>query len=440
MDLIKLTRADIVKINHGKRRKLNIFNWKDKVNKAKKDKGEAYEVVRGPRRREVRPALTPPDGSSQCRCAANKKPGCHLDFGDYVRLYESFRKLDGNEQNSKIGSCMQIDRTDSSDRTYSSYKYFLQIGGIRIIQRLLDLHKQHAKTARQKLDDEIQEEQTISVTLDMQKVLFLPRLTCSSYYFKRKLSTFNLDIHLTGTTNATMYLWDETIAGHSSKDIISCLYHYIRSKFNPLKNREIRKFVLWSDRCVGQFNNAYVLLFLKFLVDLKYFTRVEQKFLVTGHSWMSCDRDFGNIELLYRKVLPVVPDDIADIITKARPTNPFSIAKMQQENFFNFNVLREYVNLPNSFQVTKYLWYKIDSSEPNKLLAKEFHESTHWTSFNFIQLRSGGLRNIARRLPKSYSGPILVSKEKAADLRDLMQYIHEPEKFEYYDTITKHIV
>ncbi|CAG7719897.1 unnamed protein product, partial [Allacma fusca] len=35
---------------------------KDKVNKARKDRGEDYEIVRGPRRKEVRPALLPPDG------------------------------------------------------------------------------------------------------------------------------------------------------------------------------------------------------------------------------------------------------------------------------------------------------------------------------------------------------------------------------------------
>ncbi|KAJ8868501.1 hypothetical protein PR048_030029 [Dryococelus australis] len=63
-----------------------------------------------------------------------------------------------------------------------------------------------------------------------------------------------------------------------------------------------RKLTIWSDSCVWQNNNWRVLALYFYLISCKYFTDVHQKFLCSGHSFLSCDRDFILIERKYLKL------------------------------------------------------------------------------------------------------------------------------------------
>ncbi|CAG7725699.1 unnamed protein product [Allacma fusca] len=270
-------------------------------------------------------------------------------------------------------------------------------------------------------------------------VLFVPRLSCSSAYFKRKLSTFNLGIHETGREEASMYLWDETVAEHTSKDVLSCLYKYLKDHFSPLKAGETRHLILWSDRFVGQFNNCYLLLFLKYLVDHKMFTKAEQKLFITGHSWMSCDRDFGLIEKKFVQMNPIVPDDILDVVSAARINNPFKIQKMIRSDFLNFNVLPDYVCLPKQLQVTRYHCFKYESEHPNILFAKSFHNSTEWQKFNLTVKNKFGFARL-RKFPASYTSKLQINRDKGKDLRDLMEKIPDQKKYNFYDELTKFVL
>lgn len=57
-----------------------------------------------------------------------------------------------------------------------------------------------------------------------------------------------------------------------------------------------QKLVVWSDNCVGQNKNKMLLFLWIYLVTKGYFQEINQKFLVSGHSFLSCDRDFAHIE------------------------------------------------------------------------------------------------------------------------------------------------
>jgi hypothetical protein len=64
------------------------------------------------------------------------------------------------------------------------------------------------------------------------------------------------------------------------------------------------------------------------------------KFLVSGHSVLACDQDFGLIEKEKRYHKDIfVPDDWLKVIISAKKRIPFITKKMRKEDFFSFKQL-----------------------------------------------------------------------------------------------------
>jgi len=59
--------------------------------------------------------------------------------------------------------------------------------------------------------------------------------------------------------------------------------------------------VLFSDNCAGQNKNINVVLSLLRHIHEKRFFNITHNFLVPGHSYLPCDRQFGNIERVLSK-------------------------------------------------------------------------------------------------------------------------------------------
>lgn len=129
--------------------------------------------------------------------------------------------------------------------------------------------------------------------MDLEQVIFTPMLTHSDMYYQRQYSNYNFAVHNMTKSQAHMFLWHQIIAKRGSKEVSSCLLNYITTQYKKLQPTEERKLVIWSDRCVGQNNNKTVLSLCMFFIRCGYFTEVHQKFLVTGHSFLPCDRDFA---------------------------------------------------------------------------------------------------------------------------------------------------
>lgn len=89
-----------------------------------------------------------------------------------------------------------------------------------------------------------------------------------------------------GSSRSTMCYWHENIGKRGSTEVVSCILKYIQKHYEPLKPYETRKLILWSDRCPGQNNNWKMVCLSHYLISLKFFTEVNQKFLTTGHSFL----------------------------------------------------------------------------------------------------------------------------------------------------------
>ncbi|KAF0706418.1 Uncharacterized protein FWK35_00027980, partial [Aphis craccivora] len=152
-------------------------------------------------------------------------------------------------------------------------------------------------------------------------------------YYSRQLSCYNFGIHLGDNNTAFMCIWDESIASRGSSEIASCLFEVINKNDNMINRK---KLILWSDNCAGQNKNKTLLVFMLFLVNMGIFDEIIQKFLVSGHSFLACDRDFAIIEKRRRVCTNFAPSDLQKMVRTAKLTNPFQVIPMDENHFFSF--------------------------------------------------------------------------------------------------------
>lgn len=155
-----------------------------------------------------------------------------------------------------------------------------------------------------------------------------------------------------------MYLWSEDTASRGPEEIASCLLHYLE-KLPPT----VTEVVLYSDSCSGQNRNITVSLMLKhFLSRSPNVQKITQKFLVSGHSFNSCTRNFGLIEKESRKHKIIATlDEWASVIEKSKRSIPvFKVTQMKTTDFLSFTELQGMIcNWKKDVGKNKVSWIKM---------------------------------------------------------------------------------
>ena len=154
-------------------------------------------------------------------------------------------------------------------------------------------HKKLAKTAVKLLgkQNNDQDPDLMIISLDLQQTLPCPKLSVNRFYYTRKLWVYNFCIYDVKTKKSHMYLWDESTGGRGADEIASCITVWLRE--NSAGRKKLRVF---CDNCAGQNKNKFIVLMALQQVHQQKLTRVEFIYLVSGHSFLPCDRSFGIIE------------------------------------------------------------------------------------------------------------------------------------------------
>lgn len=143
------------------------------------------------------------------------------------------------------------------------------------------------------------------------------------------------------SVSAYMYVWSENVAGRGAQDIASCIRKHL---LNYLPD-PIEHLTLYSDSCRGQNRNIKMTHMLKHYLASSEIDLIEQKFFLSGHSYNSCDRNFGLIEKERRKHEIVnSPDHWIEIINKTKKKEPtFEVTKMRSNDFFTSQELQKLI-------------------------------------------------------------------------------------------------
>ncbi|KAJ8927711.1 hypothetical protein NQ314_019795 [Rhamnusium bicolor] len=109
---------------------------------------------------------------------------------------------------------------------------------------------------------------------------------------------------------------------------------------------------------------------LVFLVLHQVFDTIEYNFLINGHSFMCCDRDFALIEKRKRVMKAIIPNDLHKVITSAKYDPPFEVVDMSVNGFWDIKEAADtFLNIKN-LNISKAVRIKVDDKNPTVLLIK----------------------------------------------------------------------
>nr|XP_022909003.1 uncharacterized protein LOC111420275 [Onthophagus taurus] len=299
----------------------------------------------------------------------------------------------------------------------------------------LELHHRKAESARTAMKNDHQESQTptsnmCTMAIDLEKVLSLPALTHCQMYYLRQLSCYNLCIHKADNNKGLMFLWHEGISGRGGNEIASCVLKGIKSNITHKK-----QFVIWSDNCCGQNKNKMIVFLWIYLVCNGYADEIQHKFVVSGHSYLSCDRDFAIIEKKRKKAKCEVPMDLCRVICNACDKNSFETTMMQEEDFFNFAKLAQLYLNTTQLEISKVVWIKVSKDNPGRVCTKKtFSDLEPWKITNVFKKNITKNHIVGMNLPQLEMATRL-NNEKKADLKKMIPYLKEENK-QFYRELT----
>ena len=158
------------------------------------------------------------------------------------------------------------------------------------------------------------DEFTVVLYIDLQKVLLSPSIQASAVSYKTKLCCRNYTIYDKKTKQATCYIWSETEADLSSNTFCAMLFAYLTTNLRCINANSI---VIYTDGCPYQNRSVQIINCL--LLYTKLNTKVVvHKYLCNGHTQIEVDSVHAVIERALRTQNVYCPAGYVDIIRNAK--------------------------------------------------------------------------------------------------------------------------
>lgn len=163
------------------------------------------------------------------------------------------------------------------------------------------------------------------------------------------------------------------------------------------------------------------------------YEQVEQKFLVSDHSYLPCDRDFAQIEKRKRVSKAFTPDNIQYMIVNACHKNPFKDLTMQSEDFKDIQKLTDEMLNTTKLKISQVSWIMVNKENSKMVkIRKSFNELEAWTKCNVFK-QGKWIQGILGKLPL-LECKNRISAEKIKNFKDMLDYI--PLKYlSYWETL-----
>lgn len=275
-----------------------------------------------------------------------------------------------------------------------------------------------------------------TLCFDLQQALPTPLLRTSVIFYLRQLWTYNLGVHNMSDDRAYMYLWSENVAGRGADEIISCLMKQVEKIPDTVKN-----VIFYSDSCAGQNKNFAMVTFWLQIIHSGRFESIEHKFLLPGHTYLPCDRDFGLIEKQKKKVQYLyIPEEWIPLIKKARTKSPFDVCWMQVGDFKSMAPVleilkrRQKATTGEPIEFRNIMWMRFEKSCPPLLQYsyKWSHDANEsWKQVDVSKSVRGRPSNAALanttlarlNLPQKYDSPRPIKAAKLRDLKSILEFV-----------------
>ena len=274
---------------------------------------------------------------------------------------------------------------------------------------------------------------TAVVCFDLEKVINLPRANISSFYYKRKLSVFNLTAHCSCDRYGYCAIWCEGTAGRGGNEIASALVSILEKVL--LNNPLIKNIILWSDSCVPQNKNSIMsLAIIKFLKDHPEIGTVTQKFCEPGHS------NIQEVDSIHSQIERSL--DLADIYSPISlirqllrikySKKPLKVVQLTHDKFFDYQKGAKLLNFDGiPYTQLKTIVYSGDEifRVTFKRLRSETDEEVHFVKRKSDRSRKEGKKvqhslPVIKQLGQGKNLPVALKK----DLRSMFKFFPEVDK------------
>ena len=317
--------------------------------------------------------------------------------------------------------------------------------------------KQHTDSAHKATDllraaADDSDDDVMVIAVDLQQTLQCPKMAVNRAYYTRKLWLYNLCIYDVKRKRPHLFLWVESEGGRGADDICSCIHKWLEIHANGRK-----KLKIYADNCAAQNKNKTIVLMALRKIHEQSLSRVDFIYMVSGHSFLPCDRIFGIIEKQIRRVSCLTSPDAYISHIKLSMKKDFDITVMHSGDFLSFSALQNYCKwrtpggpLTGSFRKARQIVVS-DAFPAGYLLKLHYDQHENVGTFMKVMLtekgpgkgRGKGRGRPARRseavlldfdlsvaeIPLRYpAGGILINRDKMNDLQLLLPYLDPPGK------------
>jgi len=224
-----------------------------------------------------------------------------------------------------------------------------------------------------------------------------------------------------------------------SCEVGSSLIHYIENHVPE----SVTKLVIFIDNCSGQNKNLNLCLLCLRYIQRGRFGMIKHYFLVSGHSFLPCDRDFGHVEKALKGKDVFTTPHYIEFMKKCREKNPFEVVEMGPDKFYDLQVLQQVVTKTSLARAGfkdarvfafKYAYKQGMGIQSNYGLLTEKYIKLQKGRGNVFHPSKFFLPGIA--LPLKYPDGVLLQPEKLKDLKYLCKFV-SPEHMPFYNDLFK---
>lgn len=265
------------------------------------------------------------------------------------------------------------------------------------------IHKRRAKKfyTSMKAASENKDEDTCCLCFDFMQNLPLPNIPVQEIFYMRQLWVNVFSIHDLKTNKSKIYMYHEGGANKSPDEVCSMILNYINTEVP----NTVKHLILFSDGPSGQNKNHTVSRFLMNLCDRGMFNTITHKFPVRGHSFSACDRDFGSIKRVLRKLDRIyTPEQYAELVLRASTNNRFKVHKLTTPEVLSFktwwpayykktaysvetSTRATPASKRQSFKISSYRHFFYNAEAKGRVVVSEFIDSPVTSTFSLLKTR-----------------------------------------------------
>lgn len=203
-------------------------------------------------------------------------------------------------------------------------------------QQLVALNHQENKKINKAERQKDRDGEIPTLLFDMENVLLAPKANIGSFFYKSKLSYYNLTGWLSTTKTKYCAVWPETLSGRCGDDIASAFRKIVDT---VLEENDLTELITWSDSCVNQNRNSMMASSVIQLMNKNPEVQaITMKYSTPGHSRVQeVDNIHSQIENTLKDKEYFSPIGLIRLMKTVNRKHPLRILQMNSSDFKDFS-------------------------------------------------------------------------------------------------------